>query len=267
MSLTTKTTVRALTAVILVVAVLGAIAAYRDTKATKILFIGNSLTTANNLPAMVASIAGSHGVEVIHETHAPGGARLLGHASNQNVSRKLRNKSWDFVVLQEQSQLPSFAITVLLAKVFPPARRLVEDARKANPDTSVIFYMTMARRNGDPGMSHVSRELLSYEGTQRRINSSYLRMARDNRASVAPVGEAWLIVRKQRPDIVLYADNIHPNPTGTYLAACVLYAALFKRPCSGAAVPRRVDKSVAAYLQKVADDVVLRSVNKWDWRE
>ena len=43
-------------------------------------------------------------------------------------------------------------------------------------------------------------------------------MARDNQALVAPVGEAWWIVREERPDIALYADNTHPNPTGTYLS-------------------------------------------------
>ena len=258
---------RSMMAIIFVAAVLASIFDGSDNKTTRILFIGNSLTYVNNLPAMVAAIAGSQGVTVIHDTHAPGGARFLAHASNKKVLRKLRKKSWDFVVLQEQSQLPSFGAALLATKVFPYAKRLVENARKANPNTSVIFYMTMARRNGDPGFARISSELLSYEGTQRRINASYLTMARDNKALVAPVGEAWRIVREERPDIALYADNTHPNPTGTYLAACVFYATLFRRPCTGAAVPRRVDKSIAAYLQKIADKVVLTSGEKWDWRE
>jgi hypothetical protein len=265
--LTKKRIVQWIIAITIIVAVLGAIPASRDDNATKILFIGNSLTAANNLPAMLAAIADSHGVTVIHDTHAPGGARLLTHASNKTVSRKLGKRSWDFVVLQEQSQLPAFGTALLSRLVFPNARRLVDDARKANPETSVIFYMTMAHRNGDPGFSRISSELLSYEGTQGRINASYSRMARDNKALVAPVGEAWRIVRQERPDIALYADNTHPNPTGTYLAACVFYATLFKRPCTGAAVPRRIDKSVAKYLQKIADAVVLTSGEKWDWRE
>ncbi len=138
---------------------------------------------------------------------------------------------------------------------------------KANPQSIAIFYMTMAHRNGDPANKRVSLELLTYEGTQRRVNRTYLTMARDNQAVVAPVGEAWWVVREERPDIALYADNTHPNPAGTYLAACVFFATLFQNPCGGAAVPRQVDQTIAAFLQKTADDAVLRSGKRWDWRE
>lgn len=265
--MTTKTLFLSLTAILFAVAGLGAISANRDNNAVKILFIGNSLTSANNLPAMVAAIADSRGVDVIYEAFTPGGTRLRNHASNKNVLRKLRKQSWDFVVLQEQSQSPGFGARQLSTDVFPYARRLVEESKKANPDTSVIFYMTMAHRNGDPANKRVSSELLTYEGTQRRINRSYLKMAQDNQALVAPVGEAWRIVRQEQPDIALYADNTHPNPTGTYLAACVFYATLFQNPCTGAAVPRQVNQPIAEFLQRTADDVVLRSGKRWDWRE
>jgi hypothetical protein len=265
--LTKNALLLSLTAILFAVAGLGAISASRDNNAVRILFIGNSLTSANNLPAMVAAIADSRGVDVIHDANTPGGARLLHHASNNNVLRILRKQSWDFVVLQEQSQFPGFETTQLSTDVFPYATRLVEESKKANPDTSLIFFMTMAHRNGDPANKHVSSELLTYEGMQRRINRSYIMMAQDNQALVAPVGEAWLIVREEQPDIALYADNTHPNPTGTYLAACVFYATLFQSPCTGAAVPRQVDQPIAEFLQKTADDVVLRSGKRWDWRE
>ena len=256
-----------LIALLFAAAGLGALSDSRDNNAVRILFIGNSLTAANNLPAMIADIADSRGAGVIYEAHTPGGTRLRNHASSKKVLSKLRQQSWDFVVLQEQSQSPGFGDRQLSRDVFPYATRLVEESKKANPDTSVIFYMTMAHRNGDPQNQNVSPELLTYEGTQRRINRSYLTMAEDNQALVAPVGEAWRIVREERPDVVLYADNVHPNPTGTYLAACVFYATLFQSPCSGAAVPRQVNKQIAAFLQKTADDVVLRSAEIWDWRE
>lgn len=265
--MTKKNLLLSLTAILIVVAGLGAISAVRDYNAVRILFIGNSLTYANNLPAMVAVIANSHGVKVIYDAHTPGGTRLLDHASNKNVLRKLRKQSWDFVVVQEQGQFPGFETTQLSTDVFPYATRLVEASKQANPDTSLVFYMTMARRNGDPQNKHVSSELLTYEGMQRRVNRGYLMMAQDNRALVAPVGEAWRIIRKEHPDIALYADNIHPNPTGTYLAACVFYTTLFQSPCSGAAVPRQVNQSIAESLQKTADDVVLTSGRRWDWRE
>ncbi len=256
-----------LAAILAVVVGLGVAPTARDEGAVRILFIGNSLTSANNLPAMIANIAQSQGINVIHDAHTPGGAKLRNHATNKDVLRKLAERSWNFVVLQEQSQTPGFGDGQLSRDLFPHAARLVEEARKANPDAGLAFYMTMAHRNGDPTNQRVSSELLTYEGTQGRINRTYLKMAQDNRALVAPVGEAWRIVREERPDIDLYADNTHPNPAGTYLAACVFFATLFEKPCSGAAVPRRVDPSIAAFLQKTADDVVLASGERWDWRD
>ncbi len=264
--MTQRTLLLSLTAILFAVAGLGVISAERDTNAVRILFIGNSLTSANNLPAMIADIADSQGVDVIYDTHTPGGARLRNHASNKQVLRKLRERPWDFVVLQEQSQTPGFGDRQLARDLFPHATRLVEESKKANPGTSVIFYMTMAHRNGDPANQNVSPELLTYEGTQGRINRSYLKMARDNQSLVAPVGEAWWVVREERPELGLYADNTHPNPTGTYLAACVFYATLFQSPCSGAAVPRQVPQAIAEFLQKTADEVVLISGERWDWR-
>ncbi len=256
-----------LVAVAIVVASLDTAFTSRDGDTVRILFIGNSLTSANNLPAMVAAIAKSHGDKVIYDAITPGGARLSHHASSREVSEKLRQQAWDFVVLQEQSQLPGFGARQLSKAVFPFAARLVEETRKANSHASVIFYMAMAHRNGDPANKKISSELLTFDGAQKRINKTYLKMAQQNGTLVAPVGVAWRAVRRKYPEIALYADNTHPNPTGTYLAACVFYATLFQSPCTGAAVPRQVDRSIAEALQETADDVVLNTGNSWDWRE
>lgn len=239
----------------------------RDGGTVRVLFIGNSLTSANNLPAMVAAIAKSRGDKLLYTAHTPGGASLSRHAANQDVLEKLRQQAWDFVVLQEQSQLPGFSTRQLSKIVFPHATRLAEETKKANNNTSVVFYMAMAHRNGDPANKKVSSDLLTFEGAQRRINKTYLTMAQDNQALVAPVGVAWRAVRKKHPEIGLYADDVHPNPTGTYLAACVFYATLFQSPCTGAAVPRQVDQSAAQSLQQTADEVVLNPGSSWDWRE
>jgi len=77
---------------------------YASSKTIKVLFIGNSLTSANNLPNMVAEIAKSKGFNIIYNSHTLGGARLANHASNPKVYQKIKNDSWDFVVFQEQSQ-------------------------------------------------------------------------------------------------------------------------------------------------------------------
>ena len=257
----------------LAVAILLAFAGFRlasihgKNRIVKVLFIGNSLTSVNNLPGMVADIAKSHGYKMIHDSYTPGGARLYHHATNANVLQKLKEQPWDFVVLQEQSQFPGFSHKQLSTDVFPYAKRLAEAAKKAHHNTSVVFYMTMARRNGDHDNKHVSPELLTYEGTQERVNRCYLEMAMDNHALIAPVGEVWKIIRKRSPDLDLYSDDIHPNMTGTYLAACVFYATFFRGPSAGSSVPRQVNSATAQSLQKIVDGIVLTAEGRWDWRE
>jgi hypothetical protein len=265
--LKTKTLVLALAAIVVAVAGYAAISANRDSRTARILFIGNSLTYSNDLPAMLAAIAHSRGDTVIFDEHTPGGTRLRQHVANENVYLKIRQQGWDFVVLQEHSVLQTLTPEQVESDVLPHARHLAAESRKANPDAQLIFYMTMAHRIGDPGNPHLAPSSLTYEASQLRVNRRYLRMARDNRALIAPVGEAWRIVRKERPDIALYSDIVHPSPNGTYLGACVFYATLFRKPCAGAAVPNQISQPIAEFLQKTADDVVLRSGQRWDWRK
>ncbi len=236
-------------------------------RTVRALFIGNSLTSANNLPGMVTDIAESHGHKMIYDSYTPGGARLAHHASDPYVLQKLKEQPWHFVVLQEQSQFPGFSHKQLSTDVFPYAERLAEAVKKANHHTSLVFYMTMARRKGDPANKHVSSELLTYEGMQKRVNRCYLEMAKDNRALIAPVGEVWKTIRKQNTNFALYSDDIHPNKAGTYLAACVFYATFFHSPSTGSSVPREVNPATAQSFQKVVDRIVLRAGGRWDWRE
>ncbi|MEE8316858.1 MAG: DUF4886 domain-containing protein, partial [Syntrophobacteria bacterium] len=238
-----------------------------NNRTVRVLFIGNSLTAVNNLPGMVADIAKSHGYKMIYDAYTPGGARLAQHAADAKVLEKLREQPWDFVVLQEQSQFPGFSHKQLSTDVFPYAKRLAEAVKEAHRHTSVVFYMAMARRNGDPANKHVSPELLTYEGMQKRVNRCYLEMAKDNRGLIAPVGEVWKTIRRQNPNFDLYSDDIHPNKTGTYLAACVFYATFFRSPSTGSLAPREVNRATAQSLQKVVDRIVLRAEGRWDWRK
>src|SRR5690554_691226 len=68
----------------------------------KVLFIGNSYTSANNLPGLVSSLAAADGNNLTTDANIPGGAQLNGHASNATVLNKIAAEEWDFVVLQEQ---------------------------------------------------------------------------------------------------------------------------------------------------------------------
>ena len=63
---------------------------------------------------------------------------------------------------------------------------------------------------------------------QKALLETYLKLARREKAALAPVGIAWENCLKRHPDIQLYqTDGRHPTEEGSYLTACVIYFTLF----------------------------------------
>lgn len=224
----------------------------------RILLIGNSLTHSNDLPGMLSRMAAAKGTVLASEQHTPGGARFRDHARNPGLTAKLAMGHWDYVVLQEQSQYPGFSQAQQATDVYPYAKQLSDQARAANPQVSILMYMTMARRDGDPDNQQVSRELLTYQGAQRRVNASYENMAVANNAQLVPVGRVWAAMRAEHPGINLYSDAVHPNRLGTYLAACTFFVTVFGESCSTVPFPEGIDARRGQLVQQVVDKVIER---------
>lgn len=94
----------------------------------------------------------------------------------------------------------------------------------------------------------------------RKIEQLYVTTGNEVGALVIPVGLAFEEAYRLRPDIKLHKpfDGSHPNLTGTYLAACVVYASLYGTSPVGNSYDYfgKIDKDMAGFLQKVADDTV-----------
>jgi glyoxylase-like metal-dependent hydrolase (beta-lactamase superfamily II) len=184
----------------------------------RVLFIGNSYTYFNNLPEIVADFArlANTSREVQVEAIVRGGATLRDHWDAGTVHQRLRATSWDYVVLQEQSML-GLALqdgrpTINEPGFFHHYARLFVDQVKAAGATPV-FFLTWSRR--------ATPEL------QPRLTSAYEEIAQATGARLAAVGPAWQALRRQRPDLELYApDGTHPSPTGSYLAAATIWATI-----------------------------------------
>ena len=73
----------------------------------RVLFLGNSYTSFNNLPQLVQSLSGSAGKTLIIDSNMPGGMTVSGHVNNATSIAKISQGNWDYVVIQEQSQIPS----------------------------------------------------------------------------------------------------------------------------------------------------------------
>jgi len=229
-----------------------------------VLFLGNSYTGVNNLPLLTYNLALSLGDTINYDSSTPGGYTYQGHSTNSTSLTKIAQGNWDFVILQEQSQRPSFSPAQVSAEVYPYAQVLVDSIKSANVCGEPLFYMTWGRKNGDASNCANYPPICTYDGMQARLRESYMEMSVDNDCSVSPVGAAWKYVRDNYPTIELYsADESHPSINGSYLAACVHYASMYRESPVGASFISSVTAIDAAILQEAAELVVLDSLNTW----
>lgn len=228
------------------------------------LFLGNSYTYYNNMPQLIDNLAQDAGHDLIYDSNTPGGFQLVQHASNTASLSKIAQGNWDYVVIQAQSQEPSFPPGQVSNATYPYAAILNDSILSANPCTEPLFFMTWGRKNGDAFNCASYPPICTYDGMQQRLKESYLEMADDNDASVAPVGVAWKAVRDLYPSIELYdTDGSHPSPEGSYLAACVFYSSIFGESSIGNGYEFTLDSLTAYRLRDVASSTVIDSSAIW----
>lgn len=236
-----------------------------QSQSKKVLFIGNSYTGVNNLPLLIKNLALTAGDTLIYQSHTPGGARLMRHASDPEVMKKIQSEKWDYVVIQAQSQEPSWPISQVQSEVFPHAKALCDSIRAANPCAMPLFYMTWSRKNGDaincPGWPPVC----TYEGMDSLLNLRYRMMANDNNAYVSPVGAVWHYIRDNHPGIELYtSDGSHPSTAGSYVAACAFYSIIFEKDPTSIQSDYSLSANDAKAIRNAAKIIAYDSLSKWN---
>jgi hypothetical protein len=199
---------------------LSAPAAWSAADPPRVLFVGNSLTSTNDLPRMVADLASRTGAPIEYEVRAPGGVALEDHWNQTDIREVIANGRWDFVVMQQgPSSLPESAENLRMwAGTFADAVR----AQGGRPALYTVWPESYRKYALDA------------------VISSYRRAAVDSQSLLLPVGLAWKNVWKTNPRFPLYGpDGFHPSKSGTYLAAVVIYSGLTGRPAVG--LPRVLD--------------------------
>ncbi|MCC6384287.1 MAG: PKD domain-containing protein [Bacteroidia bacterium] len=230
----------------------------------RVLFIGNSYVYSNNLPLMVSKLAAAHLDTMIFDSNTPGGYTFQNHSTNATTLSKIAAGNWDYVVLQEQSQLPAFPPAQVATQCLPYAALLDSLIHAADSCAETVFFMTWGRKYGDASNCASYPPICTYEGMQERLRESYLMMGQQNLATVAPVGCAWREVRKQNLPFDLYvADESHPSVYGSYLAACIFYSAFFKKPVTSLSYTAGIPVSEAALIQQQCNQLVFDSLSLW----
>jgi hypothetical protein len=184
----------------------------KDKDAVKILFVGNSFTNTNMLPATLAEFirVGLHKSTKIYQACLPG-QTLNGHWKIGAVQRIIAERGpWDYVVLQGASSEPLRGPSILCDY----AKRFDVVIKAAHAKT--VLFETWADK--------------SDRQSQRVITETYNELGKQLGASVIPVGESYFGFQDRDSDLNLYSeDNHHPSQAGTYLAACMFYSYLFDK--------------------------------------
>ena len=175
-----------------------------------VLFIGNSYTYYNNMPHLVSLISDSTDIKIITRKSTLGGAWLHEHWNgkrNLETQKILAQEKYDIVVLQEYS-MGAITAPDSLRKYVSQFARLV---RKYGAEP--MLFLVWARE-----------KVPQY---QAELNDPYEFVAKENKMLLVPVGKAWEMAKKYRPNIELYdADGTHPSELGSFLSAAVFVGAL-----------------------------------------
>jgi hypothetical protein len=234
-----------------------------------VLFVGNSYMFTNDLPSVVDAIANSNGVAFNYQESTLPSYTLELHTENSTTMDLIAEGIWDYVLIQEQSQMPAFPIEQVEQNVFPFAKELADSVFAADRCAIPVFMMTWGRENGDADNCDDWPPVCDYDGMQDLLSERYIQMAEDNHSWVAPIGEAWRTVRNETDDLInLYSpDGSHPSFAGTYLAACVLYATFYDDNPVGTDYIGDLSLADAQYLQAVAAETVLETPEAWNINE
>lgn len=236
----------------------------------RVLFIGNSYTYGNLYPMLLKELAWYEGHNLDCAIYFHGGYTMKQHLGDHISRETVEKGGYDYAFLQDQS-LNSLRIgTSVDTDVVGYMGKMKEFVAKHSPKAKCIIEMTWGRKdghnatkgkkladlvNGYPGF------FTSYNAMQQVITKNTTAMAQQLDMGLSPVGVAWEIVRRERPDIELYTkDGSHPSYAGSYLAAAVGYLTLYPQPFK-ANTPICLDNDVARYLRSVAERVVLKAEN------
>ena len=187
----------------------------------RVLFVGNSLTATNDLPAIVAALGrAAKRVPIEYATVAPGGVNLEDHWNFTGARDALLARPWDVVVLQQgPSSLPESR-----ADLRKWAMRWADLALEQGARTALLtVWPEEARSYAFPA-----------------VVQSYRAAAVASRGTLLPAGSAWLAAWRRSPRLALYGpDDFHPSVLGSTLAALVVYARLTGTPPGAVPLPFR----------------------------
>lgn len=211
------------------------------------------------IPDVFKNLAQSAGYDVEVGIAADKGGNFESYASSAAIQSSLHSSKWDIVILQEQTQIPSIP-HLRSSKMYPSAKKLIQKIKSIG--AIPIFFQTSGNQNGWP-----ENGILGYKNMQLAIIEGYSEISNELGVGVAPVGYSWYIAMDNSLNLELWKDDRHPNENGAYLAACTIYATVFRESSEGLNYSSNLPKNIANTLQSIGSTSVLDNLAKWNLSE
>lgn len=230
--------------------------------ATTVLFVGNSYTHYNNMPKTFQKIAESKGENVITEMDAKSNHSFSMHANRPELFDHIKERKWDYVVLQGFSRELSFAPSVIDTASAPYLEKILDSIYANNPCTKVLLYMTWGYKTGIEDREDAD----TYEKMSEAVRNGYKYIARKYGLSIVPVGAVYEELKKYDDGSLFHClyqdDQQHPTIFGSYAIATTFYSAIF-RTAPVDAYHKGLSKEDAFAIQKTAYEYVSSNIREF----
>ncbi|CAM1368045.1 conserved protein of unknown function [Tenacibaculum soleae] len=169
-----------------------------------VLFVGNSLTYANNMPKILEYIGKKQGVSIKTKSLCFPNYAIIDHINEGKLQRLLTKNKFDYLIIQQGPSSQSEG-----------KRMLIEDGEKIkklcnNHNIKLGYFMVWPSKR--------------YYHTFNKVIENHKIAAAKNNAILFPVGEIWKEYNLDKTLYNLYDyDNFHPSKAGSFLVALTIF--------------------------------------------
>lgn len=224
---------------------------------TKVLFLGNSLTSFQ--PSVFKELAQEAGFDVLVESNIMFGKSLEEVLASQTTLDAIAHNNWDYVVIQGSSYAIAFPeYHRLLYPTYSEFNNLILDNYS---ESKIVLFMDWTNSYGvDLNEIHYTADELFV-----MIREGTMLFADKYDFIVSPIGEAFYHVLKNYPEInCLSSDDVHPSGEGSYLAGCVYFYTIFGvRQNEHLNYTGNFETETAYLLQDLAEEIVMTNYDYW----
>ena len=217
----------------------------------KFLFIGNSATYVNDIPATLAALCAKKGITITQKQIVPGGSTLEQHAANAQVLAEIA-KGYDAVFIQENGN--SIVSEAERAK----SRAAIKKLGDAVHAGGALFFFYVRPPYG--------KDLAGYKNFDqcKVFDDHFTPAAEKYDAHCVYVNRAFAYAIKHLNYNLWGDDNAHTNTHGAYLAVCTFYATLFGKSATELEPAYGLPAADAKALQEAADKIAIEGILPWE---